>query len=385
MMSYQPQLLNPHDEISRASVDIAASHLNHQAEAIALQKKSFQFAAHYRPEYNYSGFHENLDVSLKFFYSRKNLEKIVINKGYLTETTLHRLDNAIVDVWYAVVFLKVPATIPYRLGLCKFISKRDFLNELYKNAIASASEVPSVGCHRNKVVDFYAKSASTGEFYDLLLEEECVSCSCKSYSLLGVALGEDVKMLQLLQSHPILQGQRPCKHAIAVWGKLGASSFGEYQQYFKEHVARSQLIAELQKQLKEHGLSLRPTLSGGHFDVWAVSGKIGSLHQELDLANSYWVNKKRLPKLRDSFVPGDGIQYGTPEEAALGLAKFMNLIVDSDRAAADIFGGGWGTAPEEHLVEENSNFCDEQDDLRLASDFESGKSESEWLSLEAFQ
>lgn len=318
-------------------------------------QKSFQFRAHRRPEYIYSSFHNKLDLALRYLYSRKSLEKIVIEKGYLESTTLHRLDHAICDIWYAVVFMKIPATIPYKKSICKFISKKDFLNQLHESAIAASHEVADVGCHRRKVVDYYAKSAKTGDFYDLHLSEEKITCSCPGYSALATAFGEDSKMTELLLKHPVLQGQIPDKHAMAIWKHLACVTRIEYQQQYRQILERSQFKEKIVQELKSYGLSLRPTgTTGGHFDAFTTSGKVGTVDQRFDVSGKFWwINQEKLGL--DRCVPADHIHYGTAEEAVIGLVKHLNIVAHGIVAAADLFGGDWDISESEQLERQQSS------------------------------
>jgi hypothetical protein len=44
-------------------------------------RSPFQYAAHYRPDYDYSPLHKRLDAALKHLYSKTNLATMVLDKG----------------------------------------------------------------------------------------------------------------------------------------------------------------------------------------------------------------------------------------------------------------------------------------------------------------
>lgn len=57
------------------------------------RRKSFQYAAHYRADHDYSPFHRQLDASLKHLYSRTNLAAVVQELGWRARVRVTRSNS----------------------------------------------------------------------------------------------------------------------------------------------------------------------------------------------------------------------------------------------------------------------------------------------------
>ena len=107
---------------------------------------------------------------------------------------------------------------------------------------------------------------------------------------------------------------------------------------------RQQATRQYKDTLQAYGIALKQTIPG-HFDVLNGSKILGSADRRYDAQeNSWWVNQRRIS--RNGSVPGDRLCYQTAEEAALALARVCKVIEESERAKADLFGGGWDTQSE---------------------------------------
>lgn len=324
------------------------------AEAIALigNRKSFQYAGHYRPDHQYSPVHLSLDAALKHFYSKSNLATILLKKGLLDFNNLHLLDHATIDVWANVVWVKIPKWVPSENGamlqkapqhFCRFISKKDFLEAVIDHAQLMGHQMIAHRCKSNPTKMLVQSSSSAG-VYQLSTTKYACECDCSAFLGLKRAYTEDCYLRDLINRHPVLQGQLPDKHVFSVWAAWGAKDFRHYQH---EQGKRS---------LSSFGLSL-DFIIPGHFTVYHKSRKLGSVDFKRDAdGKEFWVNQRQLTMLR--VVPGDRIQYQTAEEAAIALAQLLKVIDDSERAKVDLFGGGWDEQPE-HLIEPHADFIDD--------------------------
>lgn len=317
-------------------------------------RKSFQYVGHFHPNHVYSPFHEQLDASLKHLYSRTNLATVVLEKGWLTESELHRLDSAIMDIWALVVWVKIPAQIPYKKTICRFVSKKDFLRVVIESA-QQRSEGMTTCKDRNDFTKILIKSTS-GKYYELTPQHKQCECSCPAYESMSAAFDEDTRMEGLLKADPVLRGQLPDKHALGLWSAWGIKNFKAYQSKQQDWERQQQATQQYKDTLKTYGIALRQDIPG-HFDVSHGAKKLGTVDQRFDVEeNSWWINQRQIK--RNSSVPGDRVHYGTPEEAALALAKLCKVIDDGEAAKADLFGGGWDEQPE-HLIERNIDFIDD--------------------------
>jgi serine/threonine protein kinase HipA of HipAB toxin-antitoxin module len=71
-------------------------------------------------------------------------------------------------------------------------------------------------------------------------------------------------------------------------------------------------------------------------------------------------------------VPGDRIDYQTAEEAAIALAQRLQVLDESQKAKADLF-GDWNE-PTSHLVESHGDFIDDTNqEMRSLQPVASGK------------
>jgi hypothetical protein len=210
--------------------------------------------------------------------------------------------------------------------------------------------------YKNRADMMVVESSSNGNVYQLTPTERRCECDCRAHQSLFTGFAEDVKMASLLVDHQILKGQLPDKHVFSLWATWGVNDFDSYQVQQQQWEHRQNLSQRNKEVLKHLGVSLRQDIPG-HFNVWVGSKVVGTVDQRFDIQNnSWWINQRQIS--RNNSVPGDHIHYGSPEEAAIALAKLTQVIVEGDRAKADLFGGGWDT-PTEHLIESSPNFIDD--------------------------
>lgn len=341
--------------------------LSTQREAIAPRRdrKSFQYAGHYRPDHDYSPFHNSLDVALKTFYGKTNFQTVLLKKRLLRFENVYLLDHAVVDVWPSVVMVKIAKWIPSQTILmyqrspqsfCRFVSKRDFLEAVIDYAMLQGHQAKVSPC-RNDSTKMVVQSLNSNDEYFLTPTQHQCECNCPAHQSLHAGFAEDMKMLSLLIDHPVLGGQFPDKHVFSLWATWGAVDFASYQVKQQQWQELSQAIASFKMALKSSGVSLVQVIPG-HFDVWVGRLKIGTVDQRFDTqGNSWWINQRKLPH-SNICTPGDHIHYETAEEAAIALAKLMRVIDEGSSAKADLFGGGWD-APPEHLIEPHADFIDD--------------------------
>lgn len=318
-------------------------------------RKSFQYAGHFQPGHDYSPFHKQLDASLKHLYSKTNLAAVVLEKGWLTESELHRLDNAIMDIWALVVWVKIPAQIPYKKTICRFISKKDFLRVVIESAQPRSEGMTA--CKHEDISKVLIESTS-GKYYELTPQYKQCECSCPAYESLSAAFGEDTRMEGLLKADPILKGQVLCKHIYGLWSAWGIKNFKAYQGKQQDWERQQQATQQYKDTLRVYRIALKQSIPG-HLDVLTGPKILGSVDRRYDSQNnSWWINQRQIS--RNSSVPGDHIHYGTAEEAAIALAKLCKVIDEGEQAKSDLFGGGWDEQPE-HLIEPHSDFIDDID------------------------
>jgi hypothetical protein len=279
---------------------------------------------------------------------------VILEKGWLLESELHRLDSAIMDIWALVVWVKIPAQIPYKKTICRFISKKDFLRVVIESA-QQRSEGMTACKDRNDFTKILINSTS-GKYYELTPQHKQCECSCPAYESMSAAFGEDARMGGLLKAHPVLRGQVPDKHVLGLWSAWGIKNFKAYQSKQQEWERQQQATQQYKDTLKTYGIALRQDIPG-HLDVWHGAKKLGTVDRRYDSQNnSWWINQRQIS--RNGSVPGDHIHYGTAEEAAIALAKLCKVIDDGEFAKADLFGGGWDEQPE-HLIEPHTDFIDD--------------------------
>lgn len=324
------------------------------ADAIAPERdrKSFQYAGHYRSNHQYSPVHLSLDAALKHFYSKSNLATVLLKKGLLDFNNLYLLDHATVDVWANVVWVKIPKWIQLSSEamlqkapqhFCRFISKKDFLEAVIEYAQLTGHQTIARRCKSNPTRMLVQSSKGNG-VYQLSTTKYACECDCSAYFGLKRAYTEDCYLRGLINRHPVLRGQLPDKHVFSVWASWGAKDFRHYQ------------YEQGRRTLSSFGLSL-DYIVPGHFTVYHKSRKLGSVDFKSDAnGKEFWINQRQLTMLR--VVPGDRIEYATAEEAAIALAQLLKVIDDGSLAHADLFGGGWDEQPQ-HLIEPHAEFIDD--------------------------
>lgn len=323
-------------------------------DAIAPERdrRSFQYAGHYRSSHQYSPVHLSLDAALKHFYSKSNLATVLLKKGLLDFNNLYLLDHATVDVWANVVWVKIPKWIQLPnvailqkapQHFCRFISKKDFLEAVIDYAQLMGHQSKAHRCKSNPTKMLVQSSTGSG-VYQLNTTKYACECDCSAFLGLKRAYTEDCYLRGLINRHPILQGQLPDKHVFCVWASWGAKDFRHYQ------------YEQGRRWLSSFGLSLDYIIPG-HFTVYHKSRKLGSVDLKRDESGKeFWINQRQLTMLR--VVPGDRIGYATAEEAAIALAQLLKVIDNGSLAKADLFGGGWDEQPQ-HLIEPHADFIDD--------------------------
>lgn len=322
---------------SRQAQAIATHHPKSEV-AVAPERpkqKTFQYAGHYRDDHNYSPFHQKLDSALKHFYSKSNLQTVLLKKELISFPNLYLLDHATVDIWPGVVMVKIPKWIPSQSMLmyerspqsfCRFISKRDFLEAVIEFAMLQGR---STHAHGSKVCPelWSVQSTNSKKVYDLTVTQRHCDCSCPAYQSLNAAFSEDARMLALLIKHPTLQGQLPDKHIFSLWATWGAKNFKYYQ------------FEQGKRALAHLGITLQCVVPG-HYTVYYKARKLGTVDQRWDDTGKTWWDNQRQISLHGVAV-GDRIQYTTEWDAAIGLAQLLQVIDDGSKALDDLFGGGW--------------------------------------------
>lgn len=348
----------------------------------------FQYGGHHRTDHQYSDFHKQLDYALRHFYGKANLATVLMKKGLLGFNEIHLLDHATVDVWFSVVWVKVPKYYPSAHALifhkseksfCRFISKNDFLQAVIEYAQLQGNQHTAQRCQHNPQ-KMWIKSSRTGEVHHLTPRSEQCECSCKAQFGLIKALLEDHKIQAFLVAHQIMRGQIPDKHIFSVWKALGASSFDQYQ------------YRQTEWKLLQLGLRLQQDLPG-HYIIYQQNRKLGTVDRKYRLdGSSYWIAQRQLTALRT--VQIDNKEYYSYEQAAIALAEALKVISDGEKAKADFF-GDYEPEPQ-HLLEDHGGFLDDSEDLRLAADFEAEAHDdfseeqppqpivSRWLTAESF-
>lgn len=304
------------------------------ALAVAQKARSLEtshYAAHYRSEHQYSPFHQKLDAALKYFYNKRHLAIVLLKKGWIEFKHLYLLDRAIVDVWANVVWVKIPKWIPSKKGimfeqaqkyLCRFISKKDFLQAAIDYAMIQGNGAIARCCKSNPTKMLVESSTGAG-VYQLTLTKYAIKCDCQAYLGLSRAHTEECYLRGLMNQHPILQGQLPDLHVFSVWASWGVKDFRHYQY---EYGRRS---------LQHLGLLL-DFIIPGRFIVYYHSRKLGSVDFKVDrFGREFWINQRQLTMLQR--VPGDEMKYETAQEAAIGLAKFLKVMDDDQMAKAALF------------------------------------------------
>jgi hypothetical protein len=337
------------------------------------RRKSFQYAGHYRDDHEYSPFHTSLDVALRHFYGKANLQTVLLKKGLLRYENLYLLDHATVDVWPNVVMVKIPKWIPSQTmamyqrspqSFCRFISKRDFLEAIVDYAMLQGHQAIAHAC-RSDSSKMVVKSSTSGNVYELTPSQHQCECNCPAHQSLEAGFTEDAKMLSLLVAHPDLKKQIPDKHVFSLWATWGVKDFASYQSKQQDWERQQQAIQQYKGTLKACGVALKQTIPG-HFDVLNGPNILGSVDRRYDAQdNSWWINQRRIS--RNSSVPGDHVHYGTAEEAAIALAQLYKVIDDGERAKTDLFGGGWDAIGEERIGQASTHHSDGSTHNRLGN------------------
>jgi hypothetical protein len=189
-----------------------------------------------------------------------HLAIVLLKKGWIEFNHLYLLDRAIVDIWANVVWVKIPKWVPLRNGmmfeqakqhLCRFISKKDFLQAALDYAMIQGNDVIARCCKSNPTKMLVYSSAGAG-VYQLTATKYAIECDCQAYLELSRAYTEDCYLRGLINKHPILQEQLPEPHVFSVWASWGVKDFRHYQH---EYGRRS---------LQHLGLSLEFIIAG-HF------------------------------------------------------------------------------------------------------------------------
>jgi hypothetical protein len=82
--------------------------------------------------------------------------------------------------------------------------------------------------------DEFISKGNTGDFYELKMMRDEISCNCHAFRGTKKAFEQDQKAADILRNHPIVQGQIPDKHIFALWKYLGAENQREYEYCWME-------------------------------------------------------------------------------------------------------------------------------------------------------
>lgn len=299
--------------------------------------------AHTRSEHQYSWFHLRLiakqnSYALRHVYSTENAVALLQDKKLLTEHVKTLQKHLTIDVWQKLVWVRLPkwisATVEeqenwliqnpktHRIidgqkcrhlakGFSRFISKTDFIEALLRRNQQQAD--PQKLSRLNPFVyEYWGSLQGQGRRSTLNLEQDCVTCNCTGYEELHQAFLEDSYLLKKLKKHPILGGQLPDRHVLAIWEKMGVKDFCSYQWKF------------WQLQIADSGIRIVET-AYHCYRVWAQNQEIGTVFRRMGKdTKPYWKHEHLYPQWQN--IPGDGVEHETIAAAAIALAEFVRQI-----------------------------------------------------------
>jgi hypothetical protein len=186
---------------------------------------------------DYSSFHNSLNnadphenYALKHLYSQDNLKYFLFDLGWGKEDIDMGIKHCTIDVFRDMVYVHIPNKIIKKgntqkiKGISRFVSKLYFINILIGKCDRKADpyklEVASW--------DTFIALGSTGEFYELQLLPDKITCQCHAFSGITKAFEQDAKANQFLKTHPRMMGQVPDKHIFAIWKYLNCDHYEDY-------------------------------------------------------------------------------------------------------------------------------------------------------------
>jgi hypothetical protein len=230
---------------------------------ISISTAPFAAKAHYRDR-NYSNFHAALQAqeksyALQHLYSIDNLKYFLFDLGWNKEEIEEGAKYSTIDVYKNVVYVHIPNKIirdyvkpvPHRTikkmrGLSRFVSKLVFVEILIKKCDRKAD----VYKLESAKWDEFTAMGNNGSFYQLLLSENYIICSCHAFSGISKAFGEDSKAFEFLKTHPKMQGQIPDKHVLAIWKYLNCENLGQYKTAYKRRLESAIARGEIEEDWK---------------------------------------------------------------------------------------------------------------------------------------
>jgi hypothetical protein len=190
--------------------------------------------------------HEN--YALKHLYSQDNLKYLLFDLGWTKEDIEVGIKHCTIDVFANQVYIHIPnKTIKKGIttkikGISRFISKLTFINILIGKCDRKADpyklELASW--------DSFIAQGSTGEFYELELLPDRVTCQCHAFSGISKAFEQDTKANQFLKTHPRMQGQVPDKHIFAIWKYLDCYHYEDYLAVYEIRREKAAPCADIQ-------------------------------------------------------------------------------------------------------------------------------------------
>jgi hypothetical protein len=216
------------------------------------KKPPFTAKAHTRENYHYSEFHKALlhensaeNYALKHLYSVRNCEYILTNLDWSIEEIKESIPHITIDVRPYSIYIHIPGEIEIKnkqgiskksiKGISQFVSKKGFIQTLIKRTWAKADPLK---LEISKLFNEFVVMGSDGDFYELTLYENGITCTCPAYRGLSKAFNQDSYAYQILDE--IMRGEKavtpvaqiPDKHIFAIWKYLNVATLAEYQQAY---------------------------------------------------------------------------------------------------------------------------------------------------------
>jgi hypothetical protein len=177
---------------------------------------------------NHKNAHEN--YALKHLYSQDNLKYFLFDLGWEKTDIEVGIKHCTIDVHRDMVYVHIPGKITKKgvaikiKGMSRFVSKLTFINILIGKCDRKADpyklELASW--------DSFIAQGSTGEFYQLELLPDKITCQCHAFSGISKAFEQDAKANWLLKTHERMQSQVPDKHIFAIWKYLDCLHYEDY-------------------------------------------------------------------------------------------------------------------------------------------------------------
>lgn len=211
---------------------------------------------------DYSSFHNSINhenphdnYALKHLYSQDNLKYYLFEKGWSKEDIEIGIKHCTIDVFENQVYVHIPNKLekaflrpaPHTVikkirGLSTFISKLTFINILIGKCDRKADPYKLELANW----DSFIAQGSTGEFYELELLRNRITCQCHAFSGITKAFEQDAKANQFLKTHPRMQGQIPDKHVFAIWKYLNVTNLAEYEVIYEIRREKSKEYVDIE-------------------------------------------------------------------------------------------------------------------------------------------